>query len=52
MSNTLLYDNCPESFSVFLDCPKMYFQKNTFFRYILQILNFGPENFRQVVILS
>ena len=40
--------------SVFLDCPKMYLQdfQKTFFRYFLQILKFGPENFGQVVILS
>ena len=40
--------------SVFLDCPKMYFQdlqKTHFFRYFLQILKIGPEDFGQVVIL-
>ena len=34
--------------SVFLDYPEMYFQdfiKTHFFRYFLQILKFGPENF-------
>ena len=39
----------------FLDCPKMRFQdfqKTHFFRYLLQILKFGPENFGQVGILS
>ena len=37
----------------FLDCPKVHFQdfqKTLLFRYFLQILKFGPENFRQVVI--
>ena len=41
--------------SVFLDCPKMYFQdfqKTHFFRYFLEILKFGPENIGKVVILS
>ena len=49
------YHNTGVTVSVFLDCPKMYFQnfqKTHFFRNFLQILKFGPENFGQVVILS
>ena len=43
------------NYAFFLDCPKIYFQdfqKTHFFRYFLQILKYGTENFGKVVTLS
>ena len=51
LPHSFIYNIC----LFFLDCPKVCFQnfqKTHFFRYFLQILKFGPENFGQVVILS